>query len=81
MSAPDQQGDPAARVAWAFAAVFLGLVLPVRLSNAAYWTGPAGVAVTTALFVLPVLYTVPRGRAAWARYRGRRSPFSITNDG
>jgi two-component system sensor histidine kinase DesK len=69
VSASDQQGDPALRVAWAFAAAFLGLVLPVRLSNAAYWTGPAGVAVTMALFVLPLLFTVPRGRVVWVRHR------------
>jgi hypothetical protein len=31
------------------------LVLPVRLSSAAYWAGPVGVAVATALFVLPLL--------------------------
>jgi two-component system sensor histidine kinase DesK len=53
-----------------FASAFLCLVLPARLATAAYWTGTAGVAVAAAQFVLPLLYTVPRGRVVWAHHRG-----------
>lgn len=45
----------------------LCLVLPARSAIAAYWTGSVGAAATATLFVLPLLYTVPRGRAMWSR--------------
>jgi two-component system, NarL family, sensor histidine kinase DesK len=70
MSGPGQRGDLAPRFAWTFAAAFLCLVLPARLAFAVYWAGPAGVALATATFVLPLLYTLPRGRTVWARHRG-----------
>jgi two-component system sensor histidine kinase DesK len=59
----------APRPAWVFPAAFLGLLLPARASTAiALGTGAAGVAMTAVLFALPVLYTIPRGRALWDRY-------------
>jgi two-component system sensor histidine kinase DesK len=70
MSDEGQRGGPAPRFAWAFAAAFLCLVLPARSAIAAQWAGPAGVAATGALFVLPLLYAVPRGRLLWTRHRG-----------
>ncbi len=70
MSGSGRRGALAPRFAWTFAAPFLCLVLPARLAYAGYSAGPAGVAVAAALFVLPLLYTVPRGRVVWARHRG-----------
>jgi two-component system, NarL family, sensor histidine kinase DesK len=61
MSGSGRRGALAPRFAWTFAAAFRCLLLPARLSIAAYGAGPAGVAVAAALFVLPLLYTVPRG--------------------
>src|SRR5918992_5864247 len=61
VTGPGQRGDPAPRLAWTFVAAFLFLVLPTRLANAAYWAGPSGVAAAATLFVLPLLYIVPRG--------------------
>ena len=60
------------RYAWAFATAFLCLLLPARVGVAvSLGNGVAGAAVTVALFVLPLLYTVPRGRVWWDRYPGR----------
>ncbi len=64
---PDEAVEP--RGAGPYAAAFLCLVLPARLASAALPGGPAGAALAAALFVLPLLYTVPRGRAVWARHR------------
>ncbi|MFD0662794.1 hypothetical protein [Thermocatellispora tengchongensis] len=69
MSGAARQGDPAPGPAWMFAVAFLCLVLPARSAIAAYGAGPAGMAVVLALFVLPLLYAVPPGRAVWARHR------------
>jgi two-component system sensor histidine kinase DesK len=49
---------------------FLGLTLLTRFSNAVYWSGIAGGVVLVVLFVLPLLYTVPRGRVLWAHHCG-----------
>jgi two-component system, NarL family, sensor histidine kinase DesK len=70
MSGSGERGDLAPRFAWTFAAAFLFLTLLARLASAAYFGGPAGVAVGTALFVLPLLYTIPRTRVVLARRRG-----------
>lgn len=70
MSGAGRRGALAPRFAWAFAAAFLCLTLPTRLAFAAYWEGLAGVAVATALFALPLLYTIPRTRTVWTRHRG-----------
>jgi two-component system, NarL family, sensor histidine kinase DesK len=57
------------RFAWAIPAAFLGLLLPARAGVAVgYGNGAAGVGVVVALFVLPLLYTVPRGRVVWDRH-------------
>ncbi|HEX4811723.1 MAG TPA: histidine kinase, partial [Nonomuraea sp.] len=69
MSGAGRQGDPAPRLAWMFAAAFLCLVLPARAAIAVYGAGPAGLVAVLALFVLPLSYTVPPGRAMWARWR------------
>lgn len=59
----------AARVAWAFPAAFLCLMLPARIGVAyGLGLGYAGEALVAALFVLPLLYTVPWGRAIWQRH-------------
>jgi two-component system, NarL family, sensor histidine kinase DesK len=59
----------APRLAWAFPAAFLCLLLPARIGAAAgLGTGAAGVATTVVLFALPLLYTVPAGRVLWDRY-------------
>jgi two-component system, NarL family, sensor histidine kinase DesK len=70
LSGPARSGAVAPRFAWAFATAFLCLILPVRSAFASYWAGLAGVAVAAALFVLPLLYTVPRTRPVWTRRRG-----------
>jgi hypothetical protein len=57
------------RLAWMFAAIFLCAILPARVAVALYWIGWAGVAAVLALFLLPLLYTIPRGRVLWARHR------------
>ncbi|MGW0480625.1 sensor histidine kinase [Nonomuraea sp. NPDC003214] len=44
--------------------------MPARASFAAFWAGPGGVITTVMLFLLPLLYTIPRGRVLWSRYRG-----------
>src|SRR5256885_2143440 len=61
---------PAHRLVLAFPVAFLGLTLLTRFGNAVYWSGLAGGAVLAALFVLPLLYAVPPGRALWARHLG-----------
>ncbi|NUP62358.1 MAG: hypothetical protein HOW71_09295 [Nonomuraea sp.] len=66
---PARRNDLAPRFAWTFAVAFLCLVLPARSAVAVYGAGPLGVGVAAALFVLPLLYAVPRGRAVWARHR------------
>ncbi|MEV6844427.1 histidine kinase [Actinoplanes sp. NPDC051411] len=59
----------AARFAWAFPVAFLCLMLPPRVGVAyELGIGNAGAAMVVALFVLPLLYTVPWGRAIWARH-------------
>lgn len=70
MGGPGRRGELSPRSAWTFVAAFLCLILPARMATAAYWGGPAGVAVVAALFVLPLLYTVPRARRVWDRHRG-----------
>ena len=65
---PDDAVAP--RHAWIFAATFLCLVLPARLATSAYPAGPGGGAIAAALFVLPLLYTVPRGRVVWDHHKG-----------
>ncbi|NUS04744.1 MAG: hypothetical protein HOV97_19550, partial [Nonomuraea sp.] len=66
---PARRNDLAPRFAWTFAVAFLCLVLPARSAVAVYGAGPVGVGVAVALFVLPLLYAVPRGRVVWARHR------------
>ncbi|WP_163510531.1 sensor histidine kinase [Fodinicola acaciae] len=61
---------PAYRLVQVLPVAFLGLTLLTRLGNAIYWSGPGGGAVLAALFVLPLLYAVPLGRAFWARHAG-----------
>ena len=57
-------------LAWAIPAIFLGLLLPARASVALdYGNGAAGALIAVALFVLPLMYTVPWGRAVWNRHR------------
>jgi hypothetical protein len=48
---------------------FLCSTLPAAVGIAAYWAGPAAGAAAAAMFALPLLYTVPRGRSLWARHR------------
>jgi hypothetical protein len=65
----DGQVAVAARFAWAIPAAFLCLMLPARIGVAyALGTGVAGAVMAAALFVLPLLFTIPWGRAIWARY-------------
>ncbi|WP_336210721.1 sensor histidine kinase [Nonomuraea sp. LPB2021202275-12-8] len=52
-----------------FAAAFLCLVFPARLAVAFDNAGPAAAAAAAATFALPLLYTVPLGRAVWKRHR------------
>ncbi|GAB3413333.1 hypothetical protein GCM10027569_32330 [Flindersiella endophytica] len=61
---------PAYGLALLFPVAFLGLTLLTRFGNAVYWGGLAGGAMLAALFVLPLLYAIPRGRTLWARHRG-----------
>jgi two-component system, NarL family, sensor histidine kinase DesK len=58
-------------LAWAFATGFLCLTLPAGIVIAAYWAGPAAAAAAAALFPLPLLYTILRGRVLWGRYRNQ----------
>jgi hypothetical protein len=58
----------APRLAGAIPAAFLWLTLVTRFSNAVHWSGLAGGVVLAGLFVLPLLYPVPRGRALSARH-------------
>ncbi|MEV1167899.1 histidine kinase [Nonomuraea sp. NPDC049784] len=60
---------PAPRLAAVIPAAFLCLTLFTRFGNAVYWSGLAGGMVLAGLFVLPMLYTVPRGRRLWTRHR------------
>lgn len=61
----------APRLTWAFPTAFLCMILPARAAAAVeYGNGVAGVTVATALFVLPLLYTIPRGRVVWDRHKG-----------
>ncbi len=69
-----RQGELTPTVAWLFAAAFLCLVLPARAAVAVYGAGPVGVVAAMTLFVLPLSYTVPPGRALWAR---RRNPLLV----
>jgi two-component system, NarL family, sensor histidine kinase DesK len=56
-------------IAWAIPAAFLGLLLPARASVALdYGNGAVGACLAVALFALPLLYTVPAGRAVWNRH-------------
>jgi two-component system sensor histidine kinase DesK len=56
-------------IAWAFPAAFLCLLLPARASVALdYGNGALGAGLAVALFALPLLYTVPAGRAVWNRH-------------
>jgi hypothetical protein len=56
--------------AGAIPVAFLGLTLLTRFGNAVYWSGLAGGVMLAGLFVLPLLYTLPGGRALWSRHRG-----------
>ena len=48
---------------------FLCLLLPARTGIAlSYGNGAAGAAVAVALFALPLLYAVLRGRVVWDRH-------------
>jgi two-component system, NarL family, sensor histidine kinase DesK len=71
MSGAGRPADDAVapRGAWTYAAAFLCLVLPARLASAALPGGLTGMALAAALFVLPLLYTIPSGRRVWARHR------------
>lgn len=64
----DERLTPAYRLVQVLPVAFLGLTLLTRLGNAVYWSGPGGGAVLVALFVLPLLYAVARGRAFWTRH-------------
>src|SRR5689334_5665456 len=64
-----RQGELTPTVAWLFAPAFLCLVLPARSAVAVYGAGPVGVVAVMTLFVLPLSYAVPPGRALWARCR------------
>ena len=69
MSGSGRRGDVAPRFAWLFAVAFLCLVLPARVAFVVYRTGSTTAAVPAALlFVLPLLYAVPRGRVVWRRH-------------
>jgi hypothetical protein len=53
-----------------FATAFLLLLVPARTGIALFYdNGVAGATMAGALFVLPVLYTLPRCRAWWDRHR------------
>ncbi|GIJ56749.1 sensor histidine kinase [Virgisporangium aurantiacum] len=55
--------------AWAIPTAFLCLLLPARAGVAVgYGNGATGVCATVALFALPLMYTVPRGRVIWERH-------------
>ncbi|WP_327002473.1 histidine kinase [Dactylosporangium sp. NBC_01737] len=59
----------ASALAWAFPTVFLCLLLPARIGVAVgLGTGLAGAFMAAALFGLPLLYTIPRGRRLWDAY-------------
>jgi two-component system sensor histidine kinase DesK len=66
-------GSPASLtpgLAWAIPAVFLCLLLPARAAVAVdYGNGAVGAGTAVVLFALPLLYTLPRGRVLWDRYR------------
>lgn len=54
--------------AWWIPMAFLCLLVPARTGVAVdAGTGAAGAGMAIALFALPLLYTVPRGRAVWNR--------------
>jgi two-component system sensor histidine kinase DesK len=58
------------RLAWAVPAGFLCLLVPARTGVAVdAGNGAAGAGMAVALFALPLLYTVPRGRAVWERHK------------
>ncbi len=59
---------PLPRLVAAIPVAFLCLSLLTRFGNAVYWSGLSGGVVLACLFVPPLLYTVPRGRALWARH-------------
>ena len=63
------RGALAPRLAWAVPAAFLCLLVPARAGAAVgLGNGAAGAAMAVALFALPLLYTIPRGRAVWDRH-------------
>jgi signal transduction histidine kinase len=69
MNPGEQPAATTPRRFWAFATAFLCLAMPAGAAIAADWAGPAAGIVAAAAFVLPLLYTVPRGRGLWARHR------------
>ncbi|MBO3751693.1 hypothetical protein J5X84_36955 [Streptosporangiaceae bacterium NEAU-GS5] len=59
----------APRLVWMFPVAFLCLLLPARVGVAfGLELGVAGAVTTVVLFALPLLYTIPWGRAVWARH-------------
>ena len=63
------RGALAPRLAWAVPAAFLCLLVPARAGAAVgLGNGAAGAAMAVALFAMPLLYTIPRGRAVWDRH-------------
>jgi two-component system, NarL family, sensor histidine kinase DesK len=69
MDEPRGSGDGALRWAWSFAVAYLLLSLPARMAIADYRVGSAGVIITVGLFVLPLLFALPRTRGIWVRRR------------
>ncbi|MEJ3653027.1 histidine kinase [Actinomycetes bacterium KLBMP 9759] len=66
----DEQRAPAQlRHVWGFAAAFLCAALPAVAGIAAFWAGPLAIVPAAAVFVLPLLYAVPRTRPLWVRHR------------
>ena len=58
------------RFVWAVPTAFLCLLLPARAGVAIdYGNGATGAGIAVALFALPLLYTLPRGRVLWDRHR------------
>jgi two-component system sensor histidine kinase DesK len=64
------RGPLTPRLVWAIPTAFLCLLLPARAGVAVdHGNGATGAGIACALFALPLLYTLPSGRAVWDRHR------------